>query len=205
MRPEVPISAADGSYRAMDRYVSCGPVALVASNAYCTRALVGSSKAAPEVGALFDRYSPMVYRRAMRILGNHEDAEEATNEVFIRALKNSERFEDRSSVSTWLYSITTNYCLNKLRDRKRRQELWEQNVAPQAATSTSTNPDKLMLVRRLIRDADPQQATAALHVHVDGMSHAEAAKVLGVSRRTIGNLLERFAAWARTQTDEDQP
>ena len=57
----------------------------------------------------------------------------------------------------------------------------------------------------LLRDAEPQQAQAALHVHVDGMSHAEAAKVLGVSRRTVGNLLERFTAWARTQADEEQP
>ena len=167
--------------------------------------MVAEATSAPDIGALFDRYAPMVYRRAKRILGNHEDAEEATNEVFIRALKSSENFEKRSSVSTWLYSITTNYCLNKLRDKKRRQALWEENVAPRAETSRAANADKLTLVRRLIQDAEPQQAQAALHVHVDGMSHAEAAKVLGVSRRTVGNLLERFAQWARTQTEEEQP
>jgi len=49
-----------------------------------------------EIGALFDRYSPLVYRRALSILGTPADAEEATQEIFIRALRKRDQFERRS-------------------------------------------------------------------------------------------------------------
>ena len=67
------------------------------------------------VGELFRKHGPMVFRRAYRILGRREDAEEAMHEVFIRVMRGADRFEGRSGMSTWLYQITTNYCLNLLR------------------------------------------------------------------------------------------
>jgi RNA polymerase sigma factor (sigma-70 family) len=81
-----------------------------------------------DVGALFRLHGPMVYRRALRLLGRREDAEEATQEVFVRVMRSSSQFDGRSSMSTWLYQITTNYCLNQLRDRGRRRQLFEQNM-----------------------------------------------------------------------------
>jgi RNA polymerase sigma-70 factor (ECF subfamily) len=57
--------------------------------------------------------------------------------------------------------------------------------------------DKIVLVRKLLAKADPDQARAALCVYVDGMSHAEASEILEVSRRTVGNLLDRFNTWAQ--------
>lgn len=170
---------------------------------YSPAALIDDPK---EIGALFDRYGPMVYRRARRLLGSHEDAEEATQEVFIRALKAGDGFERKSKVSTWLYRITVNYCLNKLRDRDRRRELWSTHVSPTGEESNTVKPanERMILMRRLLAEADEQMARAALHVHVDGMSHAEAAELLGVSRRTVGNLLTRFNEWAKSRIEEEQ-
>ena len=154
-----------------------------------------------EITTFFKRYGPMVYRRAFQILGHSGDAEEAMQEVFIRALKGIEAFDGRSQVSTWLYRITTNFCLNTLRNRKRRQELFEEQVSCQLPSSQrAKNHEESLLVRRLMQDApDPQWATAAAYIYMDGMTHHEASKALGVSRRTIGNLLDRFHAWAAAQ------
>lgn len=150
-----------------------------------------------EVGDLFKRHGGMVYRRALRILGNPADAEEATQEVFVRVCNRAEEFRGQSQVTTWLYRITTNYCLNLLRDRSRRKELLAEHGADPPGAPAS--PGDLLLLRRLLAGADPEQARVALCVYLDGMTHEEVAAVLGVSRRTVGNVLARFDAWARAQ------
>ena len=154
-----------------------------------------------EIAELFDRYGPMVYRRALALLGQHELAEEAVQEVFLRALKSGESFEGRSRVSTWLYSITTNFCLNLLRNQSRRKELWKEH-GPKGLQATHEAPEELVLMRTLLTEAEPDQAQAAVYVYIDGMSQNEAAELLGVSRRTVGNLLERFNTWARKRIDK---
>ena len=68
-----------------------------------------------EISQLFEKYGPLVYRRALSILKNPEQAQEATQEVFIKAFQAAEGFDGRSKVTTWLYRITTNHCLNQLR------------------------------------------------------------------------------------------
>lgn len=149
---------------------------------------------------LFHQHGPRVYRRALRLLGNPADAEEATQEIFIRAFRSAEGFRQQSQWTTWLYQITTHYCLNLIRDRSRRTALYEEHVAPTVDATDRTDPaspEDGLLLRRLLADADERQAAAAVYVLLDGMSHEEAASVLGVSKRTVGNLLERFQAWAR--------
>ena len=141
----------------------------------------------------------MVHRRARRILGNDADAEEAVQEVFIRALSGLEDFEAKSQVSTWLYQITTNWCLNRIRNERRRRELWDVKVEPAEERSAAAHPHaELLALRRVLTEADAREAQAAVYVYLDGMSQDEAAELLGVSRRTVGNLLERFNAFART-------
>ena len=158
-----------------------------------------ASLKAGEVGELFRLHGPMVYRRAFRLLGRREDADEAMQEVFIRVMRGASSFEGRSGVTTWLYQITTHYCLNLLRDRARRRQLLQENYEPEDA-QTGAAPSELVLLRRFLAEADEQQARAAVYVYLDGMSHEEAAGVLGVSKRTVGNLIERFLAWANQRS-----
>ncbi|WP_257448690.1 RNA polymerase sigma factor [Archangium lipolyticum] len=158
-----------------------------------------------QIASLFDQHGPRVYRRALRLLGNPADAEEATQEIFIRALRAAQGFRQQSQMTTWLYQITTHYCLNLIRDRSRRAELHAEHVAPLVDGTDRpdpAHPDDLLLLRRLLSTADERQAAAAVYVFLDGMSHEEAAEVLGVSKRTVGNLLERFQAWAGTQVSQ---
>ena len=153
------------------------------------------------VGELFRKHGAMVFRRAYRILGRREDAEEAMHEVFIRVIRGGDRFEARSGITTWLYQITTNYCLNQLRDRNRRRELFEANVGPPEDLAEADAGD-LLTLRRLLAEADEKQARAVTYVFIDGLSQEETAELLGVSQRTVSNLVERFMKWAQQRTGE---
>ncbi len=151
-----------------------------------------------EIDALYRRFGPLVFRRARTLLRSEDDAAEAVQEVFIRAFGGAERFDGRSTPSTWLYQITTHYCLNRLRDAGRRQELWEENLGGAPVEEVlASDPARLVLLKGLLAEAEPEEAAAAVYVFVDGMSHDEAAPLLGVSRRTVGNLLDRFLSAAR--------
>ncbi len=158
-----------------------------------------------DIARLFERYGPAVYRRARYLLANHEDAEEATQEVFVRAIQSLDKFEGRASVYTWLNRITTNYCLNRLRDGRRRKELWQRHMEPlPECFADMAGAEQIVTIRRLLAEADEECARAAVYVIIDGMSHAEAAEILGVSRRTVGNLIDRFTRWARERLRRDE-
>ncbi len=148
-----------------------------------------------EVAALFRQYGPPVYRRALRLLRDEADAEEALQDVFMKALRHGDHFEERGKTLNWLYRITTNHCLNVIRGRKRRRALKDAYEGTPQRASASHQVDMTTL-QQLLREADSRQAEAAVYVHIDGMSYSEAAVLLGVSKRTVGNLIERFNTWA---------
>jgi RNA polymerase sigma-70 factor (ECF subfamily) len=77
-------------------------------------------------------------------------------------------------------------------------------VAPRG-TEARISPEEMLLMRRLLAEADERCATAALYVFVDGMSHAETAKILGVSKRTVGNLIQSFRDFAAAAMEEKGP
>jgi RNA polymerase sigma-70 factor (ECF subfamily) len=77
----------------------------------------GDSRAFDE---LVRRYKDRIYNAAFRFLGNHEDALDLSQEVFVRAYRAIDSFEGNAKVSTWLYSIAMNLCRNRFRDGKRK-------------------------------------------------------------------------------------
>lgn len=151
------------------------------------------------VAQMYRDYGAVVYRRALRLLANAQDAEEATQEVFVRVMRTEAGYSGKGELIGWLYRITTHYCLNRIRDKRRRQDLFQLHVAPALSTSSSTSPADMVMMRWLLANADERQAQAAIYVYVDGMSYDEAAPLLGVSKRTVGNLLERFQLWCSEQ------
>lgn len=156
--------------------------------------------ASADIAQLFTTHGPAVLRRARRLLGNTADAEEAVQEIFVRVVRAGHTFQQQSQLTTWLYQITTNYCLNQLRDRRRQRELDAERPGSPDAHVVAATADTLATVRQLLARADTQQAEAATYVFLDGLSHDEAAQLMSVSRRTVGNLLQRFTAWAETQS-----
>lgn len=150
------------------------------------------------VDALFEAHLQHVLRRARQMLGNTADAEEVAQEVFIRAMRSLDRF-DGASPASWLYRITTNECLNRIRDARRRRELFQEHVEPMLRTASSGSPDHAIMLRWLLANADEQQAQCATYVFVDGLTYPEVAELMGVSLRTVNNLIDRFRTWAKDQ------
>lgn len=73
--------------------------------------------------ALFTRYFPTVYRQAFRLVGTQAEAEEVVQEVFLTIYEKVQTFRGKSAFSTWLYRVTMNAALSRLRRRKRSEEL----------------------------------------------------------------------------------
>ena len=151
----------------------------------------------------FQQYHRGIFNAIFQMTHNDADAADLTQEVFVRALRSADEFRAQAKASTWLYQITTNHCLNVIRDRRRRNELFEEHVASTLATiAGAPELGDMMLLRRLLQEAEEELARVAVYVYVDGMTHDEAAELLQVSRRTVGNMLERFNAWARERLRE---
>jgi RNA polymerase sigma-70 factor, ECF subfamily len=145
----------------------------------------------PLVEGLYERYGAVVYRRARRLLGDEQAAWDAVQEVFVRALKHARRFRREASPTTWLYRITTNYCLNILRDAARHDRKLGTHAGP-APASADPHPDLRLTMVRVLSRLPKELGEIAVYHHVDRMSHEEIASVIGVSRRTVGNRLKEF-------------
>ena len=142
------------------------------------------------VEQLFRRYGHVVERRALALLGNRAAAADAAQEVFIKVLQRYEQFRGDAAPMTWLYRVTTNHCLNQLRNDKRRSELRAELVTEERCSGRrlELGPD----LRRVLQRLPEKVAAAGVYYFLDGMTHEEIAKLLGVSRRTAGNWVERF-------------
>jgi len=162
-------------------------------------AVPGSERAAE----LYRTYGPAVYRRCLRLLRDREVARDATQEVFVKAVRDIAKLEDPAVVLPWLYRVATNHCLNVLRDRGRRgeQPLGELEVAA-TGSGAASYPDRHLAASILSRFDDGIRAVA-VGVLVDGMGHEELAVALGISRKTVERRLARFLERARAFAGAD--
>jgi RNA polymerase sigma factor (sigma-70 family) len=151
--------------------------------------------AAPtEVERLYREQGHVVVRRARRILGDEVEAGEILQEVFLALLDRPDQFEGRSAMTTYLYSMTTNACLNRLRNRRRRARILAETPPPPARPGEAeASVDAARLLARL----PVRLARIAIYYYLDEMTHEEIAELVGVSRRQVGNLIVRVQEEAR--------
>jgi len=144
-----------------------------------------------DVEAMYRMYGHSVLRRARQIMANDDEAAEVLQEIFVGLVARPSQFDGRSAASTFLYATTTHACLARLRDRKNRLRLIDEQVRPWTTDVDPRSADTLAMVRAELARLPEDEARAAVYYHLDGMCHAEIAEVLGCSRRHVGNLLER--------------
>ena len=141
-----------------------------------------------DVERLYRSHGHIVLRRARTLLGSEPDAQEALQEVFASLLRAPDSLRSAASVVGWLYQATTHYCLNQLRNRRTGARLLQLRPPPDAL---APSPEPLAEVRSLLSLLPDEVAAAVVYHHLDGMTHAEVAELLGCSRRKVGYLLER--------------
>ena len=145
----------------------------------------------PPIEALYQTHGPAVLRRARQILGNDAEALEVLHDVFAFLLEHPEQFAGRSSIMTYLYTITTHQALGRLRKERRRQHLLERNHDPDADLVAATALARAEL-RQLLTQLPEELATVAIYHHLDGMTHDEIAALMGCSRQWDTKLLARL-------------
>lgn len=140
---------------------------------------------------------------AFRMLGDHHSAQDAVQDASIRALLALDRYRGDASMSTWLYRITTNICLDELRRRKHvtmetvsdRSDDW---LVQEDFTDTLTVRSELVGALAALPD---RQRSAIVLTDVLGYSYVEAGAVLGVPTGTVASRIYRAKQTVKMQLD----
>lgn len=166
-----------------------------------------SEGAVPErerAAELYRTYGPAVYRRCVKLLRDREAAKDATQEVFVKLVRDIAKLDDPAIVLPWIYRVATNHCLNVLRDKGRRGETAMPDLELAAGSTESSFPDK-HLASSILSRFDEGTRAVAIGVLVDGMGHEELAGALGISRKTVERRLSRFLERARAFVAGEEP
>ena len=139
---------------------------------------------------LYRRHSTRLYNLAYRMFGNASDAEDVLQEIFIIVYRKLDSFKGESALSTWLYRLAMNHCLDQLRSKATRMGQATASLDDEAGPgfhAARTAPE--MIVSRLDLERAIQQlpdgCRAAFLLHdVEGFEHQEIAAILGIATGT---------------------
>ncbi len=150
---------------------------------------------------LFDKYHQDIFNLCFRMLHDAQEAEDITQEVFLKVFLNIKKFRGESKVSTWLFRITVNLCLNHLRWKKYtrflsldfllekgKQEAQEQERGP---LEKLTCKEERILVENAVDSLPKNQRIAVILHHYMDFSYKEISETMGLSVASVRSLLFR--------------
>jgi RNA polymerase sigma-70 factor, ECF subfamily len=148
-------------------------------------------------GELVRRHQVRIHRLAVHMLRDRAEAEDVTQETFIRAFQALPRFDGRSEAYTWLYRITVNLSLNRIRSRKTSRATHDTDDPRLDAVLTDKRPETsdpagaaqrrelyLVLCQGIDQLSETLRTTLIL-VCIDGRSHEDVSSILGAPEGTI--------------------
>jgi len=140
---------------------------------------------------IYDRYSARIYNFAFRFLRNSEAAEDAVQEVFVKMLKHANQFHGDAKLSTWLFSITANWCRDYLRKAENKSKDGDE-VLVTLPTSPELSPERNLerrenerMIQRALASLTAEQREAILLSRYQGLSYAEIAQIAGCSEGAV--------------------
>ena len=153
-----------------------------------------------QFSALVRQYSDRVYNHAYRMLGNREEAEEATMDVFLNIHHGLADFRGDAQLSSWIWKITTNVCLSR-RARKRVPTVFIEMEKVEGIVvdrEPASNPEELFLkeesreqLARLIAELPDQEAAAITLFYLEELKYEEIAATLDLPSGTVATALHR--------------
>ncbi len=171
------------------------------------------------LGDLYHIFKDRVYNTAISYLQNTADAEEVTQDVFVKIFQSAARFERKSSVSTWIYRITVNRSLDFLKHKQRQKRfgfvvrLFQPDaVAPSIELPHFEHPGVILekkedarILFQAIESLPNQQKTAFILSFVEELPRQEVADVMELSLKAVESLLQRAKANLRKRLDSFHP
>lgn len=178
-------------------------------------ALIARCSAGDEVACsdLVEQHQRMVYQLALHLLGDHNEALDVSQEVFLRVFRTLGTFKGQSSLRTWIYRIVVNQAWNRQRWWRRRRQgdqvSLDEHVrarGERAFRDAGPAPDRLLdqketadRVWRALEQLPFEQRTAIVLREIDGLSYEEIAFSLGVAGGTVKSRLARAREALRAQ------
>ena len=148
-------------------------------------------------------YWRKVFNVAYRFVGTYEEAEDLTQEIFLKVFRSLHTFDQRANFQTWLISVSRNYCIDRYRSGRRDREIFarEVNAADVQAESPGPSPharvelqDRVALLREALRGLSTPLRTAVLLRDIHELSYQEIASQLGVAEGTVKSRINRGRA-----------
>ncbi|MEX2231619.1 MAG: RNA polymerase sigma factor [Cyclobacteriaceae bacterium] len=137
---------------------------------------------------LVERHQSLVYKLAYRFVGARGDAEDITQETFIRLWKNLNRYRPEIKLTTWLYKIVANLCLDFLKSKYNRQTKRSVELDDHRGMSSEWSADQSLLdkelrsaVEKLTRDFSPKQKAVFVLRDLEDLTMQEIAEILSMS------------------------
>ena len=149
---------------------------------------------------LYREHGHVVLRRARALLRHEDDAQEVLQEVFMSLLSNPSQFQQRSSITTWLYAVTTNACLTRMRNSRTRQRLLDERGAS-LAPAAGSDAERWAQVRQLLAQLPEELAIIATHYYLDEMTQHEIAAQLGCSRSRVQELITKIDTYVTPKSE----
>ena len=151
------------------------------------RRVLDGETAAFEV--LVERYQRVLYTVALRMLGNRDDAKDATQTAFVRAYERLSSFDEQYRFFSWIYRILVNECLNVIRGRRPEDELTPVLATSGGPFESAVSRERQAQVQAALLQLTPEYRAVVVLRHFAGLSYDEMADALGVPAKTVKSRL----------------
>lgn len=164
---------------------------------------------ATALSQVFETYSDLIYRLALRLLNDESIADGVVQDTFLALIEHIDSFEGRASLSTWLYRVAYNNAMGRLRRLKPELELDDQTEElplPAALVDWQTIPEALfnssealLEIDRAIQNLNPPLRAVFILRDIEELSTEETARTLGITPNTVKVRLHRARLALREQ------
>ncbi len=145
---------------------------------------------------LYNRYSSKIFGKCLTLLKDEYKAQDATQDIMMKILLNLSKFSGKSKFSTWVYSITYNFCIDAIRKRKKDKSVLVDDISIVADVEDEISDKFILEVKldqlKVILDEIPMaDKTVLLMKYMDGMSIRDISEVVGKSESAIKMKIKR--------------
>lgn len=144
-----------------------------------------------DIRRLYEEYAFLIHRRCLRILGDRDDAWDATQTVFLRLIQHVGRIRNRESIVPWIYRTAVNHCFNVLRSRRKIGAYADPELMPDRHNAQA-RLEARSTIEHLLSMHDRKVRDAVYYTYVEGLEQREIQKLTGQSPATVRRHLAKF-------------
>lgn len=146
-------------------------------------------------GEIIDRYKNGVYSLCMRMVRNTEDAKDLSQEVFIKAYQNLDKYNFEYKFSTWIFKVASNLCVDYLRKTKTQTLPYDDKLSMPHDTASAEDmfihSNNKELIEKAIRDLPEEYRVLIILYHKEGLSYEDMSRALKLPMSKVKNRLYR--------------